>query len=284
MVTINNLSINLRSYLKEHNIENYSFEARCIIESVLELTHEQLIANQNAVVNSAQVALIQKAADKRVSGYPLQYILGEWEFFGLKFFVGEGVLIPRQDTETLVSCVINNAKVRRNPKIIDLCSGSGCVAVSVSEYVKNSSVCAVEHSPVALSYLLRNIELNKSEVEAYDGDVLNNEFCGNYSEIDIISCNPPYLTPDDLHNLQPEVRFEPVMALDGGSDGLMFYKRITSLWKTTLKNGGMIIYEIGIGQENDVSDIMTSEGFTDIKFEKDLNGIIRVVSGVYKII
>lgn len=281
MVTIGNLVINLKSYLKENNIENYSFEARCIIENILKLSHEQLIANPNASVNNHHVDLIQQAAKKRISGYPLQYILGEWEFYGLRFIVGEGVLIPRQDTETLAARVIETAKLKCHPKIVDLCSGSGCVAITVAEYIKSSSVCAVEHSQKALAYLLKNIELNKSDVQAYDGDVLNKNFAADYCDVDIISCNPPYLTQSDMLGLQPEVKYEPIMALDGGNDGLMYYRQISALWKYALKPGGVLIYEIGIGQEQDVSDIMINEGFTDIKFTKDLNGIIRVVSGVY---
>jgi len=283
LVTIHELNINLKSLLKQNNIENYTFEAHCILEHVLELSYEQLIIKSNAYISSQQIEIIQRIADKRISGYPLQYILGEWEFYGLPFYLGEGVLIPRQDTEKLVDSILEIAAPIRNPKIIDLCSGTGCIAIALDKHLINSQICAVEHSPEALKFLLRNIHLNGSAVNAYDGNVLNKEFSKTFSDINIIAANPPYLTPEDMINLQKEVSFEPEMALLGGNDGLFFYRNITSIWKDCLADKGTLIYEIGIGQENAVADIMEEYGFKNIQFQTDLNGLIRVVSGVYNI-
>ena len=282
MVTVNQLSTNLKAMFKENKVENYIFETRCILEHALQLNHSNLIASLDMQLSETQVETIRKMAHKRLSGYPLQYILGEWEFFGLPFYVGEGVLIPRQDTETLVECVLEKTKLMIKPHIADLCSGSGCIAIALEQNLHNADICAVEYSDKALSYLVRNIELNASSVTAYKGNVLSSDFSACFSGLDIITANPPYLTAEDMTKLQKEVSFEPEMALIGGEDGMLFYRTITSYWKHSLKINGMIFYEIGIHQENEVSDILIYNGFTDIQFYKELNGIIRVVSGVYK--
>lgn len=282
MVTINQIAINLRALLKENNIEDFMFETRCILEHALNLNYSKLLANANTVLSDAQTTTIQKIADKRISGYPLQYILGEWEFFGLPFYVGEGVLIPRQDTETLVETILNKFATYCKPRIADLCSGSGCIAIALDKNLHNADICAVEYSDAALKFLTKNIQLNSSSVTAYKGNVLSQDFCSAFSGLDIIVSNPPYLTAEDMEKLQTEVSFEPEMALQGGGDGLLFYRNITALWKHCLKENGMIFYEIGIHQERDVSDILMHNGFRDIGTATDLSGITRVVYGVYK--
>lgn len=283
MVTISQLSVNLKALLKENNIEDYLFESRCILEHALKLDHSRLLLNPDTTLSDSQVSVVQKIAEKRISGYPLQYILGEWEFFGLPFYVGEGVLIPRQDTETLVETVLERLKTCHKPRIADLCSGSGCIAVALDKNNHcNADICAVEYSDAAMKYLTKNIELNSSSVTVYKGNVLSADFCSAFSDLDIIVSNPPYLTSEDMEQLQTEVSYEPEMALKGGSDGLLFYQNITALWKNCLRENGMIFYEIGIHQENDVSDILARNGFRNINTAADLSGITRVVYGVYK--
>ena len=284
MVTISQLSTNLKILLKQNNIDDYIFETRCILEHTLCISHEKMIANPDLALSDEQVSLVQKITRKRITGYPLQYILGEWEFFGLPFYVGEGVLIPRQDTETLVESVLNQvaSTTSPSPHILDLCSGSGCIAIALEKHLSSAKIGAVEYSDKAMEYLTRNIELNRSKVTVYNGDVLNPKLCCNFKNIDIITSNPPYLTSEDMSVLQKEVSFEPEMALRGGADGLLFYREITAIWKQSLKKGGMIFFEIGLNKERDVSQILIKNGFSDIETYPDLSGIIRVVSGVYK--
>jgi len=282
LVTIRELIRNAGEQLRSGGVENYNFDARCLAESVLDMTHSQLIVHSGDTVDNSHETAVNSLVQKRISGYPLQYLTGQWEFYGLPFYVGEGVLIPRQDTELLVECVVNGSNNYKNPVIADLCSGSGCIAISVNHELKEASVHAAELSEDALRYLSRNISLNDSDVTVHHGDVLDNSFVNSFPTCDIIVSNPPYLTPDDMNSLQKEVSFEPEMALAGGSDGLFFYRRITELWKHRLVKGGMIYYEIGAGQENDVSDILSTNGFCNIEFFYDLNHIIRVVSGKYK--
>ncbi|MBQ9982060.1 MAG: peptide chain release factor N(5)-glutamine methyltransferase [Oscillospiraceae bacterium] len=283
MVTASQLSINLKSLLKQNNIENYIFESRCIIEFVLNIPYNRLRINPDMVVSEDAVNKIRKIANKRISGYPLQYLLGQWEFFGLPFYVGEGVLIPRQDTETLVESVLNHVQTLNltKPSVLDLCSGTGCIAIALEKNILSANVCAAELSTTALSYLTKNISLNSSSVTVYNGDVLDEKFAGLFSSLDIITSNPPYLTKKDMQVIPEEVKHEPSMALFGGDNGLLFYEKITAIWKHCLKPGGAIFYEIGMGQETDVANILKENNFIDITFNHDLNGIIRVVSGVY---
>ncbi|MBP0960372.1 MAG: peptide chain release factor N(5)-glutamine methyltransferase [Oscillospiraceae bacterium] len=211
---------------------------------------------------------------KRKSGYPLQYLIGEWDFFGRTFKVGEGVLIPRADTETAIEVALS---LPIEKKIItDLCSGSGCIAITMREEI-GADVYAVEKSEDAIKYLKENIKLNNSEINLIEGDVLSEKTKNKVPLSDIIISNPPYLTKEDMEVLQKEVTFEPSMALLGGDDGLYFYREITSFYKDKIRENGFIIYEIGMGQEEDVKQILLSNGFCDVKYQKDLGNIIRVV-------
>lgn len=282
MVTLSELYTNTKSLLEKANIESYVFESKCIIQHVFNINFNQLLLNGNQMVDEKLLHKISDIVKKRSSGYPLQYILGEWEFYGFKFLVGEGVLIPRQDTETLVEYIISVANSIKNPRILDLCSGSGCIAITLEKMLPNSTVCAVEFSKEALNYLTQNIKLNNSNVTVFEGDVLNKDFTNYFENFDIIVSNPPYLTKNDICNLQEEVKHEPNLALFGGDDGLQFYTSISKIWKKCLKQNGIISYEIGIGQENDVANILLNNGFTDIQTIRDLTGIIRVVSATYK--
>ena len=212
-----------------NNIESASFEAMCILEHVFGKKLSVLLL-EKPTASEEQKNTVNNLAYRRISGYPLQYLLGKWEFFGLPFYVGEGVLIPRQDTETLVETVLK-IKLPENPKILDLCSGSGCIAVSLALNIKNADVTAVEISDKAAEYIKKNAELNNTDLNIVKDDVLSEKTAEIFSGIDVIVCNPPYLTAEDMKSLQKEVTFEPETALFGGKDGLDFYRNITKLWK-----------------------------------------------------
>ncbi len=282
MVTIGELYTNLKSMLRLMDIDTYAFEAKLILEKAFDSELPRILMNKDSAVPENILEDIQNMTEKRKNGFPIQYILGEWEFYGYPFRVGEGVLIPRQDTETLIDyvlemCRINNMK---SPKIIDLCSGTGCIAVTLKKEIPDSEVYAVENSGIALEYLEYNKKLNQADIKIINADVLEDKYTSNFADFDIIVSNPPYLTKQDMRELQPEVRFEPITALYAGEDGLYFYQNITPIWKKILKSGGMIVYEIGMNQHDSVSDILKSNNFGKIEFIKDTAGIIRVVSGV----
>lgn len=277
MVTAPELYFHAKKIFECSQIESASFEAMCIIEHVFGKKLASLLL-EKTTASEEQKNTVNNLAYRRISGHPLQYLLGKWEFFGLPFYVGEGVLIPRQDTETLVETVLK-IKLPENPKILDLCSGSGCIAVTLALNLKNAEVTAVEISDKAVEYIKKNAKLNDSEINIVMGNVLSGETAKMFSGIDVIVCNPPYLTADDMKALQKEVTFEPETALFGGNDGLDFYKSITKIWRDCLKSGGVLAYEIGMGQESDVKKILEENNFTNIEMTKDLSGIIRVVRG-----
>lgn len=261
--------------LDKAGIESSQFEAKELIRYFLSISEAEIYSDVQKDFEPKDIEQLESALKKRADGYPLQYIIGEWEFYGYRFKVGEGVLIPRADTETLIEAV--KSLELKSPVITDLCSGSGCIAVTLEKEISGSEVYAIEYSDKAFSYLKKNIEINNSKVHAVLGDIFDEKVILEMPLSDIIVSNPPYLTEKDMNNLQKEVHFEPEMALRGGSDGLDFYKKIVSLWKKKLKNNGYIVFEIGINQEEAVSKIFKENGFSDIKYVKDLSGIIRVV-------
>lgn len=259
--------------------ENYLFESTELCCHFLSINKADLILKDLVVANPLHDIIIN-AAKERAKGYPLQYIIGEWEFYGRKFDVGEGVLIPRADTETLIDAILDFSKEKDNLKIADLCSGSGCIAVTLKKELPSSTVYALEKSNKAYEYLLRNIKKNQADVVPIHTDVLDiNE---DLPLLDVVVSNPPYLTKNDMEVLQKEVQFEPEMALYGQDDGLYFYREITKLWKNSIKSGGILAYEIGLGQEKQVTNILHENGFKTICQKSDLCGIIRVVYGVKK--
>jgi release factor glutamine methyltransferase len=225
-------------------------------------------------VPEKDVSLLQKLCERRQQGEPLQYLLGEWEFYSLPFKVGKGVLIPRADTETLVDVALERMRDMQSPEVLDLCSGTGCVAIALSHERPDANITALELSDRAYVYLRRNITVNKSPVTGLRGDL--REYT-HPRPLDILVSNPPYIPRETIASLQREVRFEPRRALDGGIDGLDFYRAIVSLYRQQLKPGGWICLEVGIGQSEQVAWILDEHGFGEIKARHDYGGVERVV-------
>lgn len=251
------------------------FEAVQILGEVLKTDSKQLAMKYQDEVGEDECDAVYEFAKKRCEGYPLQYLLGSWEFYGERFEVGEGVLIPRPETELLVDIAFRREKIEN---VADICSGSGCLAVTLSKRISGKAY-AVELSSKAEKYLRRNIEINGCKnVQVIMADALS--FDGELPSLDVIVCNPPYLTGDEMKVLQKEVEFEPSMALYGGEDGLDFYRIIPKVWKKYLKSGGELIFEIGCTQGEEVSNILRENGFQDVEVHKDLAGNDRVVRGV----
>lgn len=242
-------------------------------------------AFESALVKEAESSVIsafETLCERRADGEPLQYILGEWEFYGMTLKVGRGVLIPRQDTETLVDIAISKYKNSDNIVAADLCAGSGCIALALEKHLNCAEVYAVEKSEEAAGFLRENAKLHSSAVKIAAGDVLDEGSTENLPPLDLIVCNPPYLTAADMASLQREVTHEPQEALFGGEDGLDFYRGVTRIWKKKLKEGGTLIYEIGAGQEDEVMAILIQHGFENVRCKPDACGIMRCVMGVKK--
>lgn len=220
------------------------------------------------------------AVNKRKQGIPLQYIFGNWDFYGRKFFVGKGVLIPRPETEQL--CEICIKHLEKNPgEFIDLCSGSGCIAITLSAQTGEKGF-GVELSMDAIPYFEKNIrENNTLNVSLIKGDVLDTATADSFKDghFSLIVSNPPYITTREMKDLSPEVLCEPYMALWGGDDGLDFYRAIPLIWKRKLKKGGLLAFEIGDTEGNAVTDILSEAGFSYISLIKDIYGNDRIVTG-----
>lgn len=269
----------VRELLTNAEIPDAEFDALCLCEDLLSC--RPMAVHSDKEITEQMFALLLDAAKKRCEGIPLQYILGEWEFFGLPFKVGEGVLIPRPDTETLVETALEHLKRVPTPKrVLDLCSGSGCVAIAIEKNCPDAEVSALELSEQAREYLRQNIALNHSSVRLIAGDALSEKQALIFENLSLITANPPYLTKEDLSALQREVGFEPKMALDGGADGLMFYRLLPALWLNSLNEGGMLAVEIGAGQEKDVCAFFKAAGYREIRQIPDYTGTIRVISGI----
>lgn len=216
---------------------------------------------------SADEAWLRQAITRRRKGEPLQYILGEWEFMGLPFFVGPGALIPRQDTETLCEAALSWLKARPGASVLDLCCGSGCIGVSLGK-LGGAKVTFADVSPEALALARRNADRNGVDGAFCESDLFA-DLPGAY---DLIACNPPYLTAAEMASCQKELTYEPALALFGGEDGLNFYRRLAAEWEKHLVPGGLLLMEIGHTQGKAVQEL-----FPGAKIIKDICGLDRVV-------
>lgn len=265
--------------LRASGKENSDFDARCLLEFVLNLNPTQYLLNRSEEVDSVCAEKFLSLVERRSNGEPLQYILGKWEFMGLPFYVGEGVLIPRPETEMLVEYALDFLKDKKNPVVIDLCSGSGCIAISVAKHLPNAKVYAVEKSDLAFPYLKKNIWLNcVFNVSAVHGDIFDRTLLSEIKP-DLILSNPPYIRSPEIALLQSEVRNEPSMALDGGEDGLIFYREIANGWLDRLGTGGAIAVECAEDQTEDIIR-MFSEKTQYAEAFNDLSGLPRTVTAI----
>ena len=280
MVSRKELFASCRELIAQRDEETADFDTNCILQDLLGDRNPMFAPQLPVPDDKAQEIL--SLAQRRSEGYPLQYLLGQWEFWGCNFKIGEGVLIPRPDTETLVEQVLDICRREKmtTPKIADLCSGSGCIAAALKKELPNADIYAVELSDKALPYLRQNMELNGCDVNIIHGDVLDSSIAEQLTELDILVSNPPYLTAQDMRELQTEVQHEPATALFGGEDGLDFYRAMTKLWKSSIKLGGFIAYEFGMGQHDAVKAILEENGFTDVELRRDGGGIIRTAAAV----
>lgn len=237
-----------------------------------------LYSHDDYVLSEAERESYFDAIKRRMTGEPLQYITGSQEFMSLDFLVTPGVLIPRQDTEILVEAVIQAVKNKENTTILDIGTGSGCIAISLAHFIKNCSVTAVDISKDALEVAQKNALRCGVEdrITFIESDLLSNI---SKCEFDVIVSNPPYIPAQEVETLESQVKdFEPRTALDGGKDGMDFYRRITKDAGSFLKSDGLLAFEVGFNQSRQVAEIMR-ESFKDIKIKKDLAGIERVVMG-----
>lgn len=277
-MTVNEIYQSGLKLLENNNIENSKFEAQSLLQKAFSLDRVGFIMHKTDKADENCSHNFLKFIEKRISGEPLQYILGEWSFMGFDFKVGRGVLIPRDDTEVVVNLCIDFLKNRTDKKTVDLCSGSGAIAVALDK-ISGAEVTAVEIDETAFSYLETNVKENNSSVKPVMADAL--EICETFADggLDLIVSNPPYIKSADIETLQKEVQLEPRLALDGGEDGCDFYREIVSRWSRKLKKGGALAFELGEGQADAVKALMTEQGFSDFKISLDFGSVQRAIIG-----
>ena len=268
-------------YLEEREIPDAALDAWYLLEDILKKEHGEkvnrawFLMNRQEEIGERLHTAYRQGLEQRGTHVPLQYITGEQEFMGIPFFVNNKVLIPRQDTEILVEEVMKAA--RPGMKLLDMCTGSGCIAISLVKLVPGMKAVASDLSGEALETAGENARRQEAEITFVQGNL----FESVKGQFDIIVSNPPYIPSAEIEELMEEVRlFEPRTALDGREDGLYFYRKITEQCGNYLKPGGMLYFEIGYDQGEAVSGLLSKAGFREIRVVKDYGGLDRVVSGV----
>lgn len=271
--------------IKDREYGNPVLEATMVLETLLDVDRIYIYTHGKEKVEQATLDKFLELMKKRAKGYPIQYILNEKEFMGLNFYIEEGVLIPRPDTEILVEYILNYIDMNYKDKsinLLDLGIGSGAIALSIANYKRHINVYGVDSSDIAMKVAsINRKKFNLNNVKLYKGDLFQGiKELGLEGKFHIIASNPPYISKEEIQTLQKEVKdFEPMAALDGGEDGLDFYRIIVPESKKYLMNNGLLIFEIGWEQGKTVSNLLLDEGFKNIKILKDLQGLDRVVLG-----
>ena len=267
--------------LQNAGCENAAFDADCILEDIGGLPRARRTRYWDEWVPDEMAFDVEEAAAQRMAGRPLQYILRHWDFLDLTLRVGEGVLVPRPETERL--CEIGAAFLKKRAgraRVFDLCAGSGCVGLGVCRLYPGAQVTAVEVSEAAAAYLRRNIAAYPDyDVSIVMGDVLT-DLPMLQEKADLIISNPPYVPSGEIDGLMTEVRHEPRLALDGDADGLKFYRALATIWAPKLTAGGMLAVEVGDGQADDVAELFLRAGLSAVQTHRDLAGIDRVVTAI----
>ena len=280
--TYNDLVLMARKELLQNHIEGHQLEARLLVSYASGKSVAELLRDLNLYTTEEVADRVRAYVQRRIDGEPVAYITGSWEFYGLPMTVTPDVLIPRMDTEVLVDTVKEFLTGKKmDARILDLCCGSGCIACALAKELPATKLIAVDISAKALQICRENAALNRlnSRVLCMQADALSAPPLG-IGMFSVVVSNPPYIPSAEILTLDSSVRdFEPIWALDGGDDGLKFYRGIIKHWKTVLRPGGLMILEVGDGQAEDVCEMLLSGGFSEAETRQDSAGIERVVIG-----
>ena len=280
-ITYNDLYLEIRRQLRAADSGDPTLESRELVAFACGKTREELLRDSRLYVTPEVEARVRALVQRHLDGEPTAYLIGEWEFYGLPLDISRDVLIPRPDTEVLAGLAIDFVKTQGACRVLDLCAGSGCIGLAVASQCPESRVVLGELSEGALRICRQNIRRNglSGRVVPMQMDALAPP-PAQLGEFRCLVSNPPYIPAGDIPGLDPSVRdYEPHMALDGGAEGLDFYRNLAGEWKNALTVGGKIFLEVGIGQADDVLRLLRAQGFGDLEITKDLNGIPRVVHG-----
>ena len=280
-ITYNNLYLDIRQQLRKAGIEAATLEARELVCFGTGKSREELARDGGLYASPELERQVRSLVDRHLAGEPVAYLIGEWEFYGLPLDISPDVLIPRPDTEVLAGQAIEYIQTLGECRVLDLCAGSGCIGLAVASQVPQARVVLGEYSDAALKVCRQNIRRSglSGRVVPIQADAREKPERA-LGEFQCIVSNPPYIPHDDIAGLDTSVKdYEPHLALDGGEDGLDFYRAISEKWKDALVPGGRLYFEVGIGQADSVLRIMRAQGFGDIQIVKDLHDIPRVVYG-----
>ena len=281
--TINDVYLDLRAEFRKKGIAGYEVEARELVTFALELDYDQFTAKRNQFIFEKDEKKIHELKELRYSGVPIQHITGRWEFYGLPLEVTTDTLIPRADTETLAEVGIELLRDRSKGRMLDLCCGTGCVGMAVLKNVSEGITGVfADLSEPALEVTRHNLVKNHLTPRAMTVQVdAMEEASPVLGKFHLITCNPPYIPTAEIMTLDAEVQREPHMALDGGEDGLDFYRAVSLNFSSVLAKGGALAFEVGLGQFEDVMKILEEAGYRYVQSRCDLAGIERVVWGIW---
>ncbi len=273
-----------KELLRHYDPQSASRHAGDIVSRAAGIPREKLLAAPDLYVSDDTIGKTCEAVERLAAGEPLAYVLGEWDFYGMTLQVDRNVLIPRDDTVAVTELAIKKSLfLDTSPRILDLCTGSGCIGLAIANRVKDARVTLADISKDALSVAKKNIAIQKltGRVSCVVADALQtpSSFLGKF---DLIVSNPPYITTGEMEELMPSVKdYEPHLALHGGDDGLVFYRSIADKYRQALKPGGYLCFEFGMGQGDDVCRILEENGFTILERTKDYNERERAVLAQY---
>lgn len=280
VTTLNDCYLDLKARLKRHGVAGAQMEAKELICAALELSKQDLMLKKGQFLFDKELEKVESLVGQRLSGVPLQHLIGEWEFYGLTLKVSRDTLIPRPDTETLAECGINYLKNRGGKcRMLDLCCGTGCVGIAVMKHT-DCDLHGVfgDLSREALAVCRENIVEHGLSGRAMTVVLdATKSWTPTLGKFNLILSNPPYIPTGDIPNLDIEVRHEPVMALDGGTDGLDFYRAIVTGYREALQPGGLLAFEVGFDQADAVMALAREAGYSEVTAARDLTGVRRVV-------
>ncbi|MBR0312973.1 MAG: peptide chain release factor N(5)-glutamine methyltransferase [Oscillospiraceae bacterium] len=279
--TYNDLYLDTRRRFKAAGVFDPTRAARELICAASGKTNAEFVRDSRLYVSSEVEREVNRLAERHLAGEPVAYLIGEWEFYGVPLDISRAVLIPRPDTEVLAERAIEAARACEEPRVLDLCAGSGCIGLAVAKHVPDARVILGELDEEAIKICRQNIRRNAlgGRVSVVRADALEKP-PRQLGEFDVIVSNPPYIPTADIETLDASVRdHEPRLALDGGADGLDFYRAICEKWRDALRPRGKLLFEVGIGEADTVLRLMRANGFGDGEIVKDLNDIPRVVCG-----
>ena len=282
MKTYNEIYLTTRNILRQRGIEGYSLEAKLIVSKAAGKTVAELVRDFNLYTSPEIEERVSDFTARRLRGEPIAYISGSWEFYGLPMVVSPDVLIPRMDTEVLIDAakdLLTGHKM--DARILDLCCGSGCITCAIAHEMPATRVVAIDISRSVLDVCRKNIAMNRVSSRAICMQAYATAAPPlGLGEFDMIICNPPYIPTYEILELDSSVKdYEPIWALDGGDDGLDFYRAIIKYWKILLKKDGLILFEVGEGQASAVKEMLLSAGFASVETKLDTLGTERAVIG-----